>query len=112
MVSKVTKRAIILLCITAALLIFPLAFYNGKGEDQGYFSGTDGQGPEYLESLGYHPWINSIWTPPSGEIEVLLFSLQAAIGAIIIGYFMGYWHCEAKRRKEKGKDLKDEMKWE
>lgn len=114
MVSKVTKRAIILLCIVAVILIFPLALYNGKGEDQGYFGGADDQGPEYIESTGYHPWFHSIWEPPSGEIESLLFALQSAIGAIIIGYFLGYWKAQSnmRKRKEKGELSQDEMKWE
>ena len=30
------------------------------------------------------------------EIESLLFALQAAIGAIIIGYFFGYWRGQGK----------------
>ena len=32
----------------------------------------------------------------NGEIESLLFALQAAIGAIIIGYFFGYWRGQGK----------------
>ena len=97
--DKRNKRNIILLCITIALLAFPLVFYSGLGEEQGYFTGSDGQGPEYIESTGYEPWFNSLYEPPSGEIEVLLFSLQAAIGAIIIGYFFGYYSGLAKGRK-------------
>lgn len=44
----------------------------------------------------YQPWFQSIYTPPSGEIESLLFALQAAIGSIIIGYFLGYYRALAK----------------
>ena len=29
----------------------------------------------------YKPWFRSIWQPPGGEIESLLFALQAALGA-------------------------------
>ena len=47
-------------------------------------------------SLLIKPWFSSIWEPPSGEIESLLFALQAAIGAIIIGYFFGYWRGQGK----------------
>jgi len=36
------------------------------------------------------PWFESLWEPPRGEIESLLFVLQAAIGAGFIGYFIGY----------------------
>lgn len=115
MVSKVTKRAIILLFIVAVILIFPLAYYNGKGESEGYFGGSDDQGPEYLESLGYHPWVQPIWEPPSGEIESLLFAIQSAIGAIIIGYVLGYWRGQSKMKRKNKKDedmAENELKWE
>ncbi len=46
----------------------------------------------------YQPWFSSVWTPPSGEIESLLFALQAAFGAIIIGYFLGYYRGLAKTK--------------
>lgn len=98
----VDKRAVILLALVVIIVVFPLAIYNGKGEEQGYFGGSDDQGPEYIESQGYEPWFSSIWEPPSGEIESLLFATQAAIGAIIIGYVLGYWsgQAKAKRREE------------
>jgi cobalt/nickel transport protein len=50
--------------------------------------------------IGYKPWFSPIWKPPSGEIETLLFSLQAAIGAGIIGYVAGLY----TGRKEKNRD--------
>jgi len=96
----VNKRAIILLALVVVIVAFPLAYYNGKGEEQGYFGGSDDQGPEYISSTGYQPWFSSIWTPPSGEIESLLFATQAAIGAIIIGYILGYYQGQAKARKQ------------
>lgn len=103
----VNKRPIILLALVAVIVIFPLALYNGQGEDQGYFGGSDDQGPAYLTSTGYVPWSHPIWEPPSGEIESLLFATQAAIGAIIIGYILGYWQGqvnERKRREINGKE--------
>ena len=111
----VNKKAIVLLCLVAVIVIFPLALYNGKGEDQGYFGGSDDQGPAYIESTGYVPWVHSLWTPPSSEIESLLFALQAAIGAIIIGYVLGYYQCQSNMRKKKeknGETPQNEMKWE
>lgn len=97
----VNKRAIILLALVAAIVIFPLAIYNGKGEEQGYFGGSDDQGPEYIESTGYIPWFHSIWEPPSPDIESLLFAVQSAIGAIIIGYVLGYYQGQDKERKRR-----------
>lgn len=64
------------------------------------WGGSDDQGMELIEqSLNYEPWANPIWEPPSGEIESLLFALQAAIGSLIIGYHFGV----LKGRKESKK---------
>jgi cobalt/nickel transport protein len=111
--KMVNKRVIILLTLVAVIVIFPLAIYNGKGEAQGYFGGADDQGPAYISSTGYTPWFHSLWTPPSGEIESLLFATQAAIGAIIIGYVLGYYNGQAKarRRDELDKETKSTGKW-
>lgn len=95
------KRHIIMLLMVAALIIFPLAIYNGKAGSGELFSGSDSQGTELITSEGYKPWFNSIWEPPSPEIESLIFSLQAAIGALIIGYFIGYYNGKQKSEREK-----------
>ena len=90
---------IILLIIVIIILAAPLIMYSGLGEDEGYFGGSDDQGSDGVnESAGgnYEPWFKSFWEPPSGEIESLLFALQAAIGAIIIGYAFGYWRGQGK----------------
>ena len=54
------------------------------------------------------PWFHSIWTPPSPEIESLIFTIQAAIGAIIIGYVFGYYNGQAKERKRREINEKQE----
>jgi cobalt/nickel transport protein len=94
-----SKYYIVLLALVAIIAILPLAMYSGMGEDDGFFGGADGAAGEAVEETGYEPWFNSIWEPPSGEIESLLFALQAAIGAIIIGYILGYFQGQAKERK-------------
>ena len=81
---------IILAIIVIAILVIPLAMYSGLGEDEGYFGGSDDQGSDGVSETGYEPWFNSFWEPP------LLFAVQAAIGAIIIGYFFGYWRGQGK----------------
>ena len=87
---------IILAAVCIILFIAPLVMYSGLGEDEGYFGGSDDAASEQIEASDYEPWFSSIWEPPSGEIESLLFALQAAIGAIIIGYFFGYWRGQGK----------------
>ena len=44
----------------------------------------------------YKPWFSNIWEPPSGEIESLLFALQAAIGTGIVAYVIGYYKGKKK----------------
>jgi len=54
------------------------------------FSGTDGQGPDEIISGGYIPWIDPIGYEPGDLGEKIIFSAQVAIGASILGYFVGY----------------------
>jgi cobalt/nickel transport protein len=56
----------------------------------GSFGGSDDQGPEKILQIdpNYVVWFHSLWTPPP-ETESLLFAVQAAIGASIIGFFIG-----------------------
>lgn len=63
------------------------------------FGGADDAGSQIIEqqSPGYAPWFSPFWEPPP-ETASMLFALQAAIGAIIIGYFIGY--TQAKGEKE------------
>lgn len=86
MMSLRTKN-IILLVFVIALAVFPLVIKSGAE-----FGGADGQAEEVITETrpGYEPWFSSIWEPPSGEIESLLFALQAAVGAGFIGYYLGY----------------------
>ncbi|MDD3753585.1 MAG: energy-coupling factor ABC transporter substrate-binding protein [Methanobacterium sp.] len=91
------KQYLVLLALVAIIAIIPLAMYSGLGEDDGFFGGADGAASEAIEETGYEPWFESIWEPPSGEIESLLFALQAAIGAAIIGYVLGYYNGRAKK---------------
>ncbi|HDR73539.1 MAG TPA: energy-coupling factor ABC transporter substrate-binding protein [Methanoculleus sp.] len=86
------------LVVVAALIIFAAIFLvqnaaiqADQGEDEEAWGGADGVAAEIIEDSGYEPWFDPIWEPPSGEIESLFFSLQAAIGAIVIGYFFGYY---------------------
>lgn len=101
----VDKKPIILIFLVIVIMAIPFVMYNGLGEDQGYFKGSDDAASTQIESTGYQPWFSSIWEPPSGEIASLLFALQAAIGAIIIGYVLGYYQGQAKERKKHEKEL-------
>jgi len=83
--KKATSILVALLVISfttllALTIVLPEAEWGGAAD----------QGMRLIEeSLNYKPWIEPIWEPPSGEIESLLFALQAAIGSLIIGYYFG-----------------------
>lgn len=75
-----------------ALVIVPLLI-------GGEFQGADGEAAALIEQTpGFAPWFTPIWEPPSGEIASLLFALQAALGAGVIGYVIGRRHGQAKAR--------------
>lgn len=95
-----SKYYIVLLALVALIAILPLVIYSGMGEDEGFFGGADGAAGTAIEETGYVPWFNSLWEPPSGEIESLIFALQAAIGAIIIGFILGYYYGRAQERRK------------
>ncbi|HQF17489.1 MAG TPA: energy-coupling factor ABC transporter substrate-binding protein [Methanotrichaceae archaeon] len=77
-----------------ALVVFFLAFLAVNQTGEHSWEGADGQAEDVISDLTngtYQPWIGSIWEPPSGEVETLFFSIQAAVGGLIIGYFLGYY---------------------
>lgn len=81
-----SKKNIVLLIIAIVMIIVPLVVQKGSE-----FEGADDQAEDVIQEINpdYEPWFESIWEPPSGEIESLLFSVQVAIGAGAIGYILG-----------------------
>ena len=83
-------RSALLLAAAVIIVAAPLAL-PGLG---GAFTGTDDQASEAIAAIrpGYQPWVQPLWKPPSAEVESLLFALQAAIGAGVLGYVIGRRH--------------------
>jgi len=80
--------------VAVIILIFAALFLYVSGSTDAEFGGADGEAEGVIEELTggtYEPIADPLWEPPSGEIESLLFGLQIALGAIIIGYFFGYY---------------------
>jgi cobalt/nickel transport protein len=75
-----------LIAAVVLLAVIPLFLHPGSE-----FVGADGQAEAVIAEINpaMQPWFEPIWSPPGGETESLLFSLQAALGAGIIGYFFG-----------------------
>ncbi|GIW48647.1 MAG: cobalt transport protein CbiN [Caloramator sp.] len=81
------RKNVFLLSLCAFLVVISL-FVGSRG---GEFGGADDLIEERIVEIdeNYKPWFNSVWEPPSGEIESLLFALQAGLGAYFIGYYVG-----------------------
>ena len=97
--------------VLAIVLIFAVQFVYMSSTTDAEYGGADGQAEDVINDITggtYEPIAKPIWEPPSGEIESLLFGLQAAIGAGIIGYFLGYYR--AKSRYENDLGYKDKSK--
>lgn len=90
------KKNWVLIGIVVILAIIPFFIQNGAE-----FGGADGQAEKVITQINpdYKPWFTSFWEPPSGEIESLLFSVQAALGAGFVGYFIGYSKGKKFRRE-------------
>ncbi len=93
---KLWKRNVIMLVIIAVIAIVPLVIKHDAE-----FGGADGQAEEAITEIqpDYEPWAESLYEPASGEIESLLFALQAALGAGVLGF--GFGRLSAKHKEKK-----------
>lgn len=82
------KKNLILSVICVFLIVG--SYFLGSTTDR-KFKGTDDQAQATIKEVNkdYKPWFNHIWEPPSKQIESLLFALQASIGVVFIGYYIG-----------------------
>ena len=90
----ISLKYVALLVIMLAIFIIPFVINPTAN-----FSGTDGQGPQAIEDQGYTPWLTPLLGKLSHVEEILLFSLQIAIGGAIIGYFVGHETGKGAREK-------------
>lgn len=95
--SSNMKLTMILFLLVLAIIIVPLITQKGAE-----FGGADGEAEGVITEINpeYEPWFSSLVEPASGEIESLLFASQAALGAGIIGYYIGTTRTKKKMREE------------
>ncbi len=79
------KKNLILSIIVIALAVLPLVTLKNAE-----FAGADGLAETAITEINPDkPWFTSLYEPASGEIESLLFAVQAAIGAGVVGFVLG-----------------------
>ena len=83
---KVWQKNLILILLVVAIAAIPLWLLPNA-----QFGGADGQAEEAVMELNpdYEVWFEPVLEPASGEIESMLFALQAAVGAGIVGFVLG-----------------------
>lgn len=66
------------------------------------FGGADNKAQQAIGEIApaYQPWFSPILEPASPEIASLLFALQAALGAGVIGYWLGAAVTRERMKKE------------
>lgn len=91
----------ILVLLVVVLAAAPLFLARGAE-----FNGADAEAESAVTEIrpDYQPWFSPIFEPPSGEIESLIFAVQAAIGVGVLAYFFGYRHGLRQRQQQGDKD--------
>lgn len=85
--SNFALMNLLLLLLVVVISVVPL--FIAKGAE---FGGADGEAEVAITEIAtdYEPWFEPLIEPASGEIESLLFALQAAGGAAVLAYGFGY----------------------
>lgn len=96
--SKNLKLTVVLLMAAAIIITIPLVIVKDSE-----FGGTDDMAEEMISEINpnYEPWFENIFELPGGETESLLFCLQAALGAGILGFGFGYLSARKKYSSNK-----------
>lgn len=78
-----------MIIVVILLSVLPLVIFKNAE-----FGGADGQAEGVIAAIDpkYSPWFTPLFEPKSSEIESLLFALQAAMGAGVLGFGMGYYY--------------------
>ena len=93
---KLWQKNLILVLLVVLIAAVPLWLCRDAE-----FGGADGLAEELIVEThpDYEPWFSPIFEPDSGDIGSLLFALQAALGAGVIGFVLG--RMTARKPEEK-----------
>lgn len=83
---KVWQKNVILLVLVVLIAMVPLWLLRDAP-----FEGADGAAMELVEEAmpGYEAWFEPVLEPASGEVESLIFAVQAAIGSGVVCFILG-----------------------
>ncbi len=97
---KLWQKNLILVLLVAVIVALPLWLCRDAE-----FGGADGMAEELIQETNpdYEPWFSPVFEPASGEIESLLFALQAAAGSGVVFFILGRMTARKPDPKEDGK---------
>jgi cobalt/nickel transport protein len=97
-------RAGWILAAVVVLTVLPLWLVNAPPDTDApsMFGGADERAQQEIGSIapGYRPWFAPVFEPASAEIASLLFALQAAAGAGVIGFWLGLSVARERSRRD------------
>jgi cobalt/nickel transport protein len=97
-------RAGWILAAVVVLTALPLWLVNAPpdADAPAMFRGADEHAQQAIGSIapGYRPWFAPVFEPASAEIASLLFALQAAAGAGVIGFWLGLSVARERSRRD------------
>jgi len=96
-VKNIAQKNLVLALLVVILAVAPMVMHRDAE-----FGGADGEAEKVITEVSpdYTSWFGSFWEPPSGEIETLLFALQAALGSGFIGYYFGFARGRKKQQEK------------
>ena len=86
MKKTIWKKNVLLIILVVIIAVCPLLLLKDAE-----FGGADGEAGDVIVEIdpNYEPWFEPLIEPASGEIESMLFCLQAAIGSAIVFFVLG-----------------------
>jgi cobalt/nickel transport protein len=99
MKGRYVPLAVSLLAFLVAGMLVTLIARHCSGDS----SGTDDRGAALIASIspGYTPWCKAPCPPPGEERSRLLFALQAALGAGVLGYAVAHVRIRSRSKEER-----------
>lgn len=106
-----TRRNALLLAAVVLLGVLPLWLAPAPapgpdGRPGESFGGADAKAQQAIVRIApdYRPWFAPVLEPAGAEIASLLFALQAALGAGVLGYWLGSAVTRDRLRREAGRN--------
>lgn len=94
---KLWQKNALLLLLVVLLAAVPLWLRQDAA-----FGGADGQAEELVGELNptYETWFAPVLEPASGEVESMLFAVQAAIGSGVVCFILGRLTAKGGKAKQ------------